>query len=116
MASTMPGIRGIRRSCRKRPRVRPLRADRLFVALSLACALAACGGSGGGGTSAPSPLPAAPAALTADEVRRILAQAVAEASARGARAHVAVVDRLGNVLAVHSMPGAPDAVLIAGGV
>ena len=44
--------------------------------------------------------------LDAPEVERIVAQAVAEASARGASATIAVTDRVGNVLAVFVMNGA----------
>jgi hypothetical protein len=39
----------------------------------------------------------------------------AKAQARGIRAHIAVVDRVGNVLAVFSMTGAPATVAISGG-
>ncbi len=42
-------------------------------------------------------------ALSAGEVARILRQAVAEAEARAAPATIAVVDRVGNVLAVYVM-------------
>jgi uncharacterized protein GlcG (DUF336 family) len=45
-------------------------------------------------------------ALSAGEVARILRQAVAEAEARAAPATIAVVDRVGNVLAVYVMAGA----------
>lgn len=80
--------------------------------------LGACGGGGGssGGTAAaaPSPAPApgttftAPAqqALTVAEVQRIIAQAAGEAEARSLPAVIAVVDRVGNVLAVYNMNGA----------
>ena len=47
-------------------------------------------------------------ALSAGEVARILRQAVAEAQARDAPATIAVVDRVGNVLAVYVMAGAED--------
>jgi uncharacterized protein GlcG (DUF336 family) len=47
--------------------------------------------------------------LTATEVGRIVAQGVAEASARGRPATIAVVDRVGNVLAVFRMTGANNA-------
>ncbi|MEZ5824475.1 MAG: hypothetical protein R3C97_06955 [Geminicoccaceae bacterium] len=45
--------------------------------------------------------------LLAAEVDQILRQAVAEATARARPATIAVTDRLGNVLAVYTMPGAP---------
>lgn len=89
-----------------------------WAALSgLALALTACSGGGGGapatgcepGCSAP------PAALSEDDVQRVVAQAVGEAAARGARAHVAVVDRVGNVLAVFRMTGAQETVDILSG-
>lgn len=75
--------------------------------------ITACGG-GGGGDSAPVP-PTSPATapnLTADDVRRVLAQAVQEASARDLKATIAVVDRVGNVLAVYAMEGAEPTVEI----
>jgi uncharacterized protein GlcG (DUF336 family) len=45
-------------------------------------------------------------ALTVADVQKIVAQAVGEAKARGAKATIAVVDRVGNVLAVYRMTGA----------
>mgnify|MGYP003693533417 CR=1 FL=1 len=51
----------------------------------------------------------------ADVQRMIVAQAVGEAQARGAAATIAVVDRVGNVLAVFQMTGAPANVTIASG-
>jgi len=85
--------------------------------------LAACGGGGGppsnggatGGAPAPTPTPppagqayAVPAAesLSTAEVGQIIAQAAAEARARGVAATIAVTDRVGNVLGVFAMPGA----------
>ena len=44
--------------------------------------------------------------LTSADVQRIIAQAVGEAQAQGVQAHIAIVDRVGNVLAVFSMNGA----------
>jgi uncharacterized protein GlcG (DUF336 family) len=83
--------------------------------LSLACAAcAACSGGGSGSPGAPAPAPAD--FLTEADVRRVIAQAVGEAQARGVEAEVAVVDRVGNVLAVFAMPGAPNAVLIDSGL
>jgi uncharacterized protein GlcG (DUF336 family) len=87
--------------------------------------LASCGGdgtdsSGGGGTPTPSPTPTAsptppprdftaPAqeALTVTDVEKIVAQAAAQAKADGKPAVIAVVDRVGNVLALFRMTGAP---------
>ena len=51
--------------------------------------------------------------LTATDVERVIAQAVSEAQARGVSATVAVVDRVGNVLAVFRMTGAAPAITIA---
>jgi uncharacterized protein GlcG (DUF336 family) len=82
--------------------------------------LAACGGGGGGdgGTGAggctgncQAPLAAA---LTVADVELVIAQAVAEARARGAAATIAVVDRVGNVLAVFRMTGAAASFTITG--
>jgi uncharacterized protein GlcG (DUF336 family) len=50
------------------------------------------------------------------DVQRIVAQAVGEAQARNVRAQVAVVDRVGNVLAVFRMDGAPATVAISSGL
>jgi uncharacterized protein GlcG (DUF336 family) len=87
-----------------------------------ALALAGCGSSGAppspvagggtGGTSTPPPTPAsvfarpAAEALSPAEVEQIIARAAAEATARGLPAVIAVVDRVGNVLAVYRMAGA----------
>jgi len=81
--------------------------------------LASCGGGGGGGTSTAGPAPGPPTpsqptlytvpaqeALTPADVQRIIAQGVAEAQARNLPGNFAVVDRVGNVLAVFSMTGA----------
>jgi len=95
------------------------RAARALAAGAIAGALAACSGSSGSaGASACSGdcAVAASQALTEADVSRILAQAVFEAQARGLHAHVAVVDRMGNVLGVFSMPGAPATVAIASGL
>ncbi len=86
----------------------------LVAALSLLAA--SCGGGGGGAPSATTPAtPAAPVAaypvpaqesLTSAEVGRVVAQAAAEATARALPSVIAVTDRVGNVLAVFTMPGA----------
>ena len=85
---------------------------------SASLVLASCGG-GGSPTPAPTPAPApapgpsqnytppAQEALSAPEVGRIVAQAVAQADSLGRPATIAVVDRVGNVLAVFRMDGAP---------
>ena len=86
------------------------------LACSAALALAACGGGGGvSGSTTPTPTPTPPAsryalpgveALSVADVQQIVAQAVAEAKARGTPGVIAVTDRVGNVLAVYSMTGA----------
>ncbi len=61
------------------------------------------------------PCASAPAqSLTADEVRRVVSQAAAQAQRDGLRAHVAVVDAEGNLLAIFSMDGAPAQSVIPG--
>jgi uncharacterized protein GlcG (DUF336 family) len=87
---------------------------RLALALVLAAILPGC--SGGGGSSASPPVPAAQAFLTPDDVKQVVAQAVGEAQARGVAAHVAVVDRVGNVLAIFRMAGAGDMTVISSGL
>jgi len=90
-------------------------ADASRRAASLAAAMfvlltASCGGGGGSGNAGSAdcvPNCNAPAnLLSADDVRKVIAQAVGEAQARGAKATIAVVDRVGNVLAVYEMTGA----------
>ncbi|MFD0947757.1 heme-binding protein [Sphingomonas canadensis] len=81
--------------------------------------LQSCGGGGGGGspspavTPTPTPAPAAhlytaPGAesLSIADVENVVARAAAEAQARSLPAVIAVVDRVGNVLAVFRMTGA----------
>ena len=63
------------------------------------------GGSSGGGTSVYTP--PAQVALTSGDVQQVLAQAVAQAQADGKPAVISVVDRVGNVLALFRMTGAP---------
>jgi uncharacterized protein GlcG (DUF336 family) len=95
----------------------------LAVVASLALALAGCGGGGGGGNSGPTPpttptsVYAVPAqeSLSVSDVEQVIAQAVAEAQARGSPAVISVTDRVGNVLAVYQMAGAPTSVTIRKG-
>ena len=68
------------------------------------------GGSSGGGSSTPPPSDyTAPAqeSLTSTEVGKIVAQAAAQAQTESQPAVIAVTDRVGNVLAVFEMTGAP---------
>ncbi|MEQ9641314.1 MAG: hypothetical protein RIM84_14915 [Alphaproteobacteria bacterium] len=53
--------------------------------------------------------------LTVAEVQTVIAQAAAEATARGMPATIAVTDRVGNVLGVFRMTGAPDAMRVVSG-
>ena len=84
--------------------------------------LAACGGGGspgGDGGVAPSGCSggcaaASPTALTVVEVEQVIRQAVQESQARGASATIAVVDRVGNVLAVFRMVGAAGFTITSG--
>ena len=80
-------------------------------------AFAAC--SGGEGDQLPTPeadpvvdcsdfCADVPTRLEQDDVHRVVAQAVAEARARGLAGHIAVSDRVGNILAAYSMDGAPQ--------
>jgi uncharacterized protein GlcG (DUF336 family) len=101
---------------------------RRFGATSLtaiaALLLSSCGGGGsassGGGGAAPTPTPTAtptpppqdftaPAqeSLSVADVQKIVAEAAAQAQAESKPAVIAVVDRVGNVLAVFRMTGAP---------
>jgi uncharacterized protein GlcG (DUF336 family) len=87
---------------------------RQFLPVLLACALlSACGGGGlddDGGCDGGC---AGPAGFITDlEVQQVIGQAVQEARARDARATIAVVDRVGNVLAVYQMNGADSAITI----
>ena len=100
-----------------------LRRGAIASVAAAALVLAGCGGGGSGGgnqgppTQGPSPTPtpspgtvyARPAqeSLSAADVQRVLAQAVGEAQARGLPSAIAVTDRVGNVLAVFRMNGAP---------
>ncbi len=69
------------------------------------------GGSSGGSTGggAPASVYTAPAleALTTGDVERIIAQAARQAASAGTPAVIAVTDRVGNVLALFRMSGAP---------
>ena len=97
---------------------------RRSLSLLAALVLTACGG-GGGGSSAPAagsagstPLScdgscaSASTALTVAQVETVIARAVVEAQARNAKATIAVVDRVGNVLAVYIMNGASATVTV----
>jgi uncharacterized protein GlcG (DUF336 family) len=93
---------------------------------SAALVLSGCGGSSGGGnggnTPTPTPTPPPPGgvfnppaqeSLTVAEVQQIIAQAAGEAQARGLPSIIAVTDRVGNVLAVFRMTGAPTLMTVS---
>lgn len=62
------------------------------------------------------PVPASASVfLTTTDVEKIISQAVGEAQARGLRGTIAVVDRVGNVLAVFRMTGASGTFTISSG-
>jgi uncharacterized protein GlcG (DUF336 family) len=106
-----------------------MRRGATFWVAASALVLASCGGGGpssnGGATGGTGPTPtptpppvgqvfSVPAAesLSSAEVGTIIAQAAAEARARGTAATIAVTDRVGNVLGVFRMPGAAPLVMI----
>jgi uncharacterized protein GlcG (DUF336 family) len=100
----------------------------LACASAAALALAGCSGSSNSGdpvgTSPPPPSAtnddsgctgscvAPDSFLAVADVQRVIAQGVAEAQARGKPGTFAVVDRVGNVLGVYRMTGAPTTVKI----
>jgi len=94
---------------------------RFWLAALCAAVVASCGGGGSGspganvngGAASASGAPAcdgscasASTFLSNSDVETVIARAVAEAQARGVKATIAVVDRVGNVLAVFRMSGA----------
>ena len=97
-----------------------------WISLCAALALTACGGGSGGAGGGASTVNAAGgagrvcdgscasanSALTIAQVETVIARAVVEAQARNARATIAVVDRVGNVLAVYAMNGAAPTVTV----
>ena len=100
----------------------------LAFAIATAVTVSACSGGGNSGDpvgTAPPPAAgnddsgctgscvAPDSFLTAAEVQRVIAQGVAEAAARGRPGVFAVVDRVGNVLGVYRMTGAPVTVEIS---
>jgi uncharacterized protein GlcG (DUF336 family) len=105
----------------------PLCQVAMAVLIVLGVSAPSCGGGGDGGSSdqisatsppppppptPPPPPPSTPAPapalnLTESDVNTAVLQAVNQASALGAPATIAVVDRVGNVLAVTQMIGAP---------
>lgn len=102
------------------------RAKLRLLALATALTLAACGGGSNSGSStgtAPPPpgstdsgctgsCATAQSFLAVSDIQTVIAQAAAEAQAQSKPAVIAVVDRVGNVLAVYKMAGAPDLVTV----
>lgn len=93
---------------------------RVLKATGLALVLTACGGGEAGPVPGSDPVSgcegrcaerAPPLSVT--EVEQIIARGVAEARARGVSGHFAVSDRVGNILALFSMDGAPTTLRIA---
>jgi uncharacterized protein GlcG (DUF336 family) len=129
---SVPGLRSVG-AARRAHTARPARGARLLTHPAFRAAMAVlsvwcmapggCGGGGGSGvsssgvsTTAPTS-PAAPVSgtspnLTEADVNAIMLQAVNEATARGKPAAIAVVDRVGNVLSLTLMPGAPGTATI----
>jgi uncharacterized protein GlcG (DUF336 family) len=94
----------------------PFRGGFTTLVSALSLLLASCGGGGGTSpaanppsTPSPTPLYTQPAqqSLSTADVQAIVAHAAAEATARGRPAVIAVTDRVGNVLAIFAMTGAP---------
>ena len=100
---------------------RTRRARRLSVALATLAVVTAVGatlvdcssGGGGGKGQAGGTGVGTPANLTSAQVATIILQAANEATARGTPATIAVVDRVGNVLGVMQMAGAPATVTVS---
>lgn len=87
----------------------PVQAPLKVLALVCAALMTSCGGGGEGSAVCSSNCaPPAVAAdfLTTEDVQRVIAQAVHEATARNQRATIAVSDRVGNILGVFRMTGA----------
>jgi uncharacterized protein GlcG (DUF336 family) len=89
------------------------------VAMSLLVAACSSGGDGGSPPDVAADTPScdgscasASTFLTAADVQDVIARAVAEAQARSAPATIAVVDRVGNVLGVFVMNGAPTTITV----
>jgi uncharacterized protein GlcG (DUF336 family) len=94
-----------------------------FIIIAAGLVLAACGGGDDGGISPGASTDTPPVGctgscataatfLTVDDVQDVIARAVAEAQARNQPATIAVVDRVGNVLGVFQMSGAPTTITI----
>lgn len=87
---------------------------RLGALAAIAC-LQGCLPGGGGEGSGENNTPAVDQNLTVADVETVLSQAIAEAIARGISGTIAIVDRVGNVLAVFRMDGAATTATITSG-
>jgi len=100
----------------------------VWLALATTLALTGCGGGSNSmssaGTSPPPPQSTpdsgcsgfcanASSFLSEEDVQKVIAQAVNEAQAQGKPSVIAIVDRVGNVLAVYRMAGAPPTIRIS---
>lgn len=94
------------------------RCVRTIVSVSAVYFAVGCGGGGGGGSGGGSGCDGGCArqSLSVGEVTQIIQQGVAQANALGTAATIAVVDRVGNVLALYRMSGAPATSMINGQV
>ncbi len=89
--------------------------NRVGIALAV-LSLAGCGSGGIDSTACTGSCGGAlPARLEVSDVQLVISQAVAEAQARNAKATIAVVDRVGNVLGVFRMSGADVGIRIDSG-
>jgi len=86
-----------------------VRLAALAAAVAVVATVVDCGGGGSGSTGNGV---GTPANLSAAQVQTIILQAANEATARGTPATIAVVDRVGNVLGVMQMAGAPATVTV----
>ena len=85
-----------------------------FFAFAFLLSVAGCGGGGGeGDQSGCTGNCAGAVSLSVVEVEQVVRQAVHEAQARGTPATIAVVDRVGNVLAVFQMTGASPSATVS---
>src|ERR1700685_917275 len=80
-----------------------------WIALTLGAVLCACGGNSGRFSNSPPPPPPPPQTLSQSDVSAIV-QAAAEAVSSDTMA-IAVVDRLGRILAVYKEPSVPPTVV-----
>lgn len=93
-----------------------MKISSLIITLTLF--LIGCSGGGGGGSAGGADGgcdgTCAKQILTASDVEQIVSQGVASASDAGVAATIAVIDRVGNVLALYQMPGAAQTTRVDG--